>query len=201
MDESHFDSLVKDLTAQGSRRRALGGLLAGVVGLLDWPGQEAAAHDLKKKCKKKSGEAKKKCLKKAKKHNAAHALETPPGCTPNCAGKACGPNGCGGQCGACTIAGQSCNPEGACVCPIGQEPSGGVCAPRPTCVDAGDLCVHPTSNNCCGGICACANGVDNGGFCNSLIGQCAKSGTGEPCLADSSCMGTSTCVGFVCGVP
>ena len=122
MDESYFDSLVvRSLGTAGWRRRALVGVLAGALGLVGWPDPEdAIAHELKDTCKKKSGEAKKKCLKKAKKHNAAHAFETPPGCTLTCAGKVCGPNGCGGQCGACIIAGQSCTPEGACVCPTGQ---------------------------------------------------------------------------------
>lgn len=34
-------------------------------------------------------------------------------CTPTCTGRTCGPDGCGGSCGACAD-GQSCTPEGVC---------------------------------------------------------------------------------------
>src|SRR5688572_3826338 len=79
MDGSRFDALTRSLGTAGSRRRVLSGLFAGTLGILGWhDGDEIAAHDLKAKCKKKSGEAKKKCLKKAKKHNAQHASETQP---------------------------------------------------------------------------------------------------------------------------
>jgi hypothetical protein len=77
MDDSRFDTLARTLGTAGSRRRALGGLLAGTLGILGWNGgDESAAHDLKAKCRKESGEAKKKCLKKVKKHKAEHAAET-----------------------------------------------------------------------------------------------------------------------------
>jgi hypothetical protein len=54
--------------------------------------EEADAHNALTACKKKSG--KKKCIKKAKKHNAQHASETVLGgtCTPSCAAtKPCDP--------------------------------------------------------------------------------------------------------------
>ena len=89
MDAERFDTLARSLTRGGSRRHALTGLAAGALGLLGARAEEAAAHDLKDKCKKKSGEAKKKCLKKAKKHKAEHARETlpppPPPPGPTCA--------------------------------------------------------------------------------------------------------------------
>ena len=40
-----------------------------------------------------------------------------PGCTPDCAGKSCGDDGCGGQCGACIVPGDICDPTGACNSP------------------------------------------------------------------------------------
>ena len=96
MGDSRFDVLAHSLITAGSRRRTLGGLLLGSLGLLDHERSEnAAAHDPSKKCKEKSGEAKKKCLKKAKKHQAEHAAEVPPAppprqtlpppCSPACA--------------------------------------------------------------------------------------------------------------------
>jgi len=49
-----------------------------------------------------------------------------PGCTPDCAGKSCGEDGCGGQCGACTNPGEVCDPTGSCNSP-----------------GAGDSCAEP----------------------------------------------------------
>jgi hypothetical protein len=77
MDGSAFDHLTKTLTLAGSRRRVLGGLLAGALDQLGRAPEGARAHDPSKKCKKKSGKQKKKCLKKAKKHNAQHASQSP----------------------------------------------------------------------------------------------------------------------------
>ena len=37
-----------------------------------------------------------------------------PGCTPKCAGKTCGPDGCGAFCGSCTQPGTACDPTGTC---------------------------------------------------------------------------------------
>jgi hypothetical protein len=96
MDGSRFDRLTKLLSAPGSRRRALAGLLAGTLGLAGWSvGEDAAAHNLKAKCKKKSGEAKKKCLKKAKKHAATHTTTQPPPLPPTCA------ENCAANCSMC----------------------------------------------------------------------------------------------------
>ena len=36
------------------------------------------------------------------------------GCTPNCTDKECGNNGCGGQCGICSVEGEICGPTGTC---------------------------------------------------------------------------------------
>jgi hypothetical protein len=72
MDDSRFDALARSLTEGRSRRVALGGLLIGTLGLLGVQWEAAEAHNPLKACKKKSGDAKKKCVKKVKKHNATH---------------------------------------------------------------------------------------------------------------------------------
>jgi hypothetical protein len=161
MDGSQFDSLVKGLTAYGSRRRALSALLAGVVGLLNWPGQEdAEAHDLSDKCKKKSGKAKRKCLKKARKHNAAHIAfpcQGQPDDTP-------------------------CNGDGRCL--------NGVCNPKPTCslgrrgISGSITCNKTTPETCCSGECI-TFGVD---ICDtSATGKpCVET---ENCDANLACVG------------
>jgi hypothetical protein len=79
MDQNRFDTLTRSLTT-GWRRRAvisaLGATLAPLLG-----GADADAHNPFKACKKKSGQQKKACLKRAKAHNAQHAaalLPPPP---------------------------------------------------------------------------------------------------------------------------
>src|SRR5687768_17043077 len=97
MDADRFDTLLHALSQTPSRRAAVRMLVGSILGGSVTLGHDdAGAHDALKKCKKKSGKQKKKCLKKAKDHNATHAV-----CTPNCAGKTCGDNGCGGSCGTC----------------------------------------------------------------------------------------------------
>src|SRR3954471_16829239 len=75
MDDVQFDSLIRQITAQLSRRTGLRLLTSlGVLVLLP-----SAAEDRKKKHKKKKK------------------------CTPHCAGKQCGADGCGGSCGTCGL--------------------------------------------------------------------------------------------------
>jgi hypothetical protein len=84
MDSARFDSLTRTLAATGTRRRALAAL-AGSLALRGWHGgEDVDAHNPLKACKKKSGKQKKKCLKKAKAHNATHAVVAPPP-PPTCA--------------------------------------------------------------------------------------------------------------------
>ena len=103
MDSARFDSLTRSLADARSRRSALSGLLAGALSLLGVQSDEVAAHNPLKACKKKSGDAKKKCLKKAKKHAAQHASETtaspPPPPPPDPCASCTGDQVCtGGQC-------------------------------------------------------------------------------------------------------
>ncbi len=63
--------------------------------------------------------------------------EIPP-CEPDCAGKECGDDGCGGTCGTCT-GGQACNEEGLCFFnDMAQIPAG--------CFDMGDAFAEGYSN-------------------------------------------------------
>jgi hypothetical protein len=80
MAAEHVDTLACFLAGtprrRGARRHLAGAALGGVVG---WLADGAAdAHNALQACKKKSGKAKKKCIKKAKKHNATHATPPPP---------------------------------------------------------------------------------------------------------------------------
>lgn len=195
MDAEHFDTITRTLTTAGSRRRALGGLLLGSLGLLIGKGTEdAAAHDPRLTCKKLKGDRKKKCLKKAKKHNAQHAAEgssCPPSC-PVC--QACDP--ATGQCVAAN--------HGA-VCGTQSETGGGairccngVC-PDPTCRPFGNTGVECFSSyeceelNCCRGraFVTCPPDLET---CH-----CWGSPPGEPCGSDADCRTAgSVCVCGTC---
>jgi hypothetical protein len=149
MEASHFDALARSLTAAGSRRRALTGLLLGSLGFLGASVEETAA----KNCKKiKNKKKRKKCLAKAN------------GCTPNCDRKICGDDGCGGSCGSC-VAPETCQ-NGDCKCiprcaptnacgPDGCYGSCGTCTGDPPCSERG--------------VCECGDGMELcGGNCRSL---------------------------------
>ena len=140
MDGSRFDTLTKTLGTYRSHRRALGGLLLGSLGLLSRTrAEKTTAHELKDTCKKKSGEAKKKCKKKAKKHAAAHANEPPPPpCVPQCGSNPCAPDGCGGICQTCT--------RGA-ICQGGQCVNGSLAL--------GATCSPGSPRACTSGVCGC----------------------------------------------
>lgn len=81
-------------------------------------------------------------------------------CVPNCAGKACGPDGCGGSCGSCKP-NEVCQ-QGSCIC-------------IPNCAN------RECGPDGCGGT--CAPGCPAGIMCVELTGKCAKTG---PCSAKVS---------------
>lgn len=81
MDGSRFDALTQSFTITGSRRAALRLVAGSVVGVLTWQDrEEISAHNALLKCKKLKGDKKKKCVKKAKKHNSAVPAPPPPAC-------------------------------------------------------------------------------------------------------------------------
>ena len=84
----------------------------------------------------------------------------PGACTPDCAGKACGDDGCGGSCGACP-AGQTCNAAGAC--------EAGACTPN----CAGKAC----GDDGCGGSC----GTCPAGESCTAAGTCQGAGPDPEC--------------------
>ena len=129
---------------------------------------------------------------------AYHVFETPD-CTPQCAGKQCGDNGCGGVCGTC-CADQICQ-SGQCAggagCEATDQAGCGGCA----C----ETCVCEMDAYCCNGqwddICASE--------CMEHCGGCATEGdcTGKECGDDGcggscgDCSGDQECVLGMCGSP
>jgi len=117
-------------------------------------------------------------------------------CTPNCTGKACGGDGCGGQCGTCPQ-GQACQ-NGQCV---GCQPS---CTGK-ACGDdgCGGLCGScPAGQTCQNGQCVGCQPNCTGKTCgdDGCGGSCGTCPAGQVCKV-GQCVGgcTPDCTGKVCG--
>lgn len=118
-------------------------------------------------------------------------------CVPDCAGKACGDDGCGGQCGTCSGALTACS-AGQCTCPAGSQACGGFCVPD-SC-EGGSLqgcgCYCPATGAGCipGAVCAPAPV-----YCAGVPGwqYCEAQGTNRryvpPCPAGQT-LSQSTCL-------
>jgi hypothetical protein len=140
-------------------------------------------------------------------------------CVPNCTGKTCGDDGCGGSCGSCG-AGQTCSPGGTCtgggscghpICSTGAKLTAS-CDPCATQICAADsfccnsswdsVCVGEVASvchqTCGGGTCAhpiCSTGTKLTASCDACAGQI--------CAADSFCCNSqwdSQCVGEVSSI-
>ena len=196
MDGSRFDRLTRSLTEVRSRRgltRLLSGVaFGGPLVLLSLAEAEAKRKKKKRKKRKKQGDG----------HSGAApdpgatappppTSSLPPSCLPNCAGKQCGDDGCGGSCGTCS--GGSACANGACACPGGTELCAGTC--RTLCT--ADTERHPLGCHCCtrrGAACAhpatCCSGDCQNGFCKALA-------PGAPCQFDAQCQ-TNNCINNSC---
>ncbi|HOX46469.1 MAG TPA: lamin tail domain-containing protein [Myxococcota bacterium] len=77
-------------------------------------------------------------------------------CTPDCTGRECGDDGCGGSCGSC-VAPEVCDASGQCV-PGGAGLPGDLCTDDTQC--AGGLCLMVTATDgYCGSTCDCNQGT------------------------------------------
>lgn len=119
------------------------------------------------------------------------------GCVPNCAGKQCGDDGCGGQCGTCTSP-ATCNASGQCVTACtpnctgkqcGDDGCGGLCPPG---------CTAPSV--CQGGTCLCIPDC-SGKQCGSdgCGGTCGTCSAPDTCSAAGQCVCVPACAGKQCG--
>jgi hypothetical protein len=138
----------------------------------------------------------------------------PPPCAPNCTGRNCGPDGCGGTCGTCsgtdTCSGGVCTCTPACTGKnCGLDGCGGSCGTCPgteTCISGVCACTPAcTGKDCgpdgCGGSCGICSGTDS---CISGVCTCTPACTGKNCGPDGcggscgTCPGTETCSSGVC---
>lgn|GEM_PF-4323536 len=124
-------------------------------------------------------------------YNAAHPCIV---CAPNCVGKTCGDDGCGGSCGPACPIGQTCDVTGNCVC--APDCGGKACGAGDGCGGSCNAGSCPPGQTCNAGICACVpdcNGKtcgDNG--CGGSCGTCNA-------FPNSGCsMGNCICVADTC---
>jgi len=135
-------------------------------------------------------------------------------CIPDCEGKVCGSDGCGGSCGGCDP-GWSCNTAGTCINCVpnclgltcGADGCGGVCGVCPVtwfCIDPGictDCLPECEGKQCgpdgCGSTCgSCgANTFCDGAICTDCLPdcegkQCGTDGCGGTC---GNCAGNASC--------
>jgi len=132
-------------------------------------------------------------------------------CEPECSGKQCGLDGCGGDCGGC-CEGQTCQ-EGSCIggagCEISYDPGCGGCSCE-TCVCGMDpyccstmwdgLCVDECVEQCggCGAQANCAGKECGPNGCGGKCGDCPEAWV---CTDDGKCVDEceADCVGKTCG--
>jgi len=179
MESQHFDNLIRTLFRSSSRRTLLVLLTGGLP--VAWPlaDQATAKHKRRRKRKKQNG-------------NSVPPPPAEPGCTPNCGGKSCGDDGCGGSCGACNE--DFVCQEGTCVCPLEREVCHGACLAR----CGGFEARNPGNCGCCGissipcslASACCSNVCAGGVFCVGL-------NTGAACTFDAQC-GSNACVDGHC---
>ena len=119
----------------------------------------------------------------------------PPICEPDCTGRECGPDQCGGTCGACAD-NHLCVEDRVCVCEpqcfqktCGADGCGGSCWDGFTCpCDDGIAICGPPRNVCFGKEC----GPDGWG------GSCGDCGGDDLCI-NGQCICTPECEGKACG--
>jgi hypothetical protein len=169
MEPERFDALSRTLTTLPTRRGVLGGVVTTMfAGLPLALGSEGAAA--RKKKKKKCKGDKKKCGKACiPRDNCCTNADCDDGetcqsgtctttnCIPQCEGRTCGDDGCGGTCGDCGN-NEVCD-SGTCICVPECAPANacggngcggscGSCAPNQTCTGT-----QTTRNECLSGVC------------------------------------------------
>ena len=126
-------------------------------------------------------------------------------CIPDCEGKQCGGNGCGGTCGSCGDFG-GCKQDGTCSCDF-EKCAGTCCGDGAVCFDS--TCCPPQcdgkecGDDGCGGTCGQCDGLEEcgeGGHCDCPFEQCGGAcceSSDETCHQGACCL--PDCTGKDCG--
>ena len=216
MDHRQFDNLARSvatLTRTSSRRAvarklatfSLAAALGSRIRL-----EEAEAHNALTACKKKSGKQKRKCIKKAKAHNATHRVpppilivDPPPPEDKSCTN---GATACGGACvdtkndpNHCGGCGQRCLEQAPATCGTTGQCVAGSCQRY----EAGTICRNAS---CTGSIARSEARCDSSGSCPPSIEEscglfkCNASGNAcrDTCGSDDHCVNGNWCNGGVC---
>jgi hypothetical protein len=178
MDADRFDAAVRTLVARPSRRGLLAGLLASLPLALAVDQSDA---------KPRRG-----------KHRRRRRGKPGKGCTPNCTGRTCGGNGCGGSCGTCG-SGRTCE-NGTCVC------RGTDCGDGRCCSSTNGMCcpetVQDPAGSCAQSGSTCCTSDQGGGACPAGRPQCCPSTPRNPrglCLKPDEICCTAAEGGGWCG--
>ena len=136
----------------------------------------------------------------------ARLAEPSVACTPNCTGKTCGSDGCGGSCGTCSGTGTcagTCSTAGTCDYPATNIScsdsnactSGDRCNGAGSCVATTTITTcSQTSDACCPTGCTASNDT-NCGYCGDAICSCSEKSSGS-CPGDCKKTGKNA---FTCG--
>jgi hypothetical protein len=176
MDGPRFDTLVRRLSRVNSRRRTLGVMGLGALGLTGLDAKPTAAKK-KKACPPCKKRKKGKCKGTLPDGTACDGGTCQRGscvpltCIPQCAGKVCGDDGCGGICGVPCGPNRVCQ-GGACVCAT-VSCGGRCCSPGQVCLDNGS-CAHPCTStsdefpapDCPCPDSICAQSIGGGKYCS-----------------------------------
>ncbi len=199
MDFNRFDDLSRALGSVPSRRGVLVGLTSALFATLPLAlSNDAAARKRKKKGKK-----------NRKKDKPSPPPPPPPDCTPQCDGRICGDDGCGGTCGECST-NEICD-SGTCVCVPACAPANacgadgcggscGACAVNQTCTGT-----QLTRHECRGGVCTPVT-TSCGAGQRCFQNACCKPTVPPRCRKQAipdGCGGThpANCTGFCCEGP
>jgi hypothetical protein len=174
MDGQRFDRLARLLGQPSSRRVILGLALGGGMGMLIEPREIYA----------------KKRHRRGHKHHHHHQHK-PSACEPDCTGKECGSDGCGGSCGTCAGDAICQQEEGICFCAgdICDDVCRASCGTElrdpltcGCCKANGDSCVDEGSRSCCSGVCP--------------FDTCLGRETDDQCEFDAQCSSGTCLLGF-----
>ncbi len=157
MDQERFDTLTRTLS---TRRKALGGLLGGVAGLLGLAADGAAHNALPACAKRKTARQQAACRRRARKHNRTHQCQAQPL-----------PTTCASRCG---VWKNNCNQPTACyACPPGRS-----CLANGSCAE---ICTPGFCPASCSG-CGYPN-TEGVSACIAAVGPCPT----VPCTRTADC--------------